>query len=139
MVCHHWFRHALTPNRRQAITPTNVDKDLWHHIVLPGQDGWRVLDAEVKQCYVTNIRHYACYQTFVTHGQRLTPDIITRTYGIVVFDNELLEAGVTQEAQPLVQIWVTLAESGSLSNSTTTYVLIFIMHAEFNCVTYVLF
>ena len=36
-------------------------------------------------------------------------------------------------------ISVTPAESGSLLNTTTTHVLVFIMHAEFNCVIYVLF
>ena len=42
---------------------------------------------------------------------------MARTNGIVVFDNE----------------------SGSFSNTKTTYVSTFIMHAEFNLVTYVLF
>ena len=66
---------------------------------------------------------------------------IARTCGVVVFDNEPLEASVTRlhERRSLEPNWIKPAESGSLSNTTTTYLLIFIIHAEFNCVTYVLF
>ena len=67
--------------------------------------------------------------------------IIARTYGVVVFDNGPFEAGVTQlhERHSLECNRVTPAESGSLSSTRTTYVLTFIVHTEFNRVTYVLF
>ena len=57
------------------------------------------------------------------------------------FDNEPLHAGVTQlhERRNLECNWVAPAESGSFLNTITTHVLTFIMHAEFICVTYVLF
>ena len=67
--------------------------------------------------------------------------IVVKTHGAVLFDNEPLSAGVTQlhERHILQCNWATPAESGSLSNTTTKYVLILIMHAESNCVSYVLF
>ena len=64
---------------------------------------------------------------------------LTHRYG--VFDNELFEAGVTQlnERHSLEYNRVTPVESGSLSNTSTTYVLTLIMHAEFKClICYVL-
>ena len=59
-------------------------------------------------------------------------EFIARTYGIVVFDNEPGKAGVTQlhERCSLECNWVKPAESGSLSNTTTTYVLTYITHAN---------
>ena len=52
---------------------------------------------------------------------------------------EPLKAGVTQSHERHSLKWncVTPTESGSLSNTTTKYVLTF-MHAEFNYVIYVL-
>ena len=69
--------------------------------------------------------------------------IRVRTYVVVVvFDNEPLMAGVTQlhERLHLSCKWVTLASSGSLSNTTTPYVFVIGMYrviiplyeAEFN-------
>ena len=52
-------------------------------------------------------------------------DIKGKTYGLVAFDNKSLSAGVTQ-FRSLLCNWVTPAESGSLLNSATTYVLTFI-------------
>ena len=58
-----------------------------------------------------------------------------------VFDNEPLEAGVTQlhEMHSLECNWVKPVGSVSLSNTITTYVLMFNAHGEFDCVSCVLF
>ena len=68
-------------------------------------------------------------------------NFIGRTYGVVIFNNEPLEAGVIQlhESRSLECIWVTPTENGSLPNTTTTHVLTFISHAGFCFVSYVLF
>ena len=70
--------------------------------------------------------------------------IVAIISGDVIFDdndNDLLEAGINRlhERCSLECIWVTQAESCSLSNTATTYVSTFIMQAEFNCVSYMLF
>ena len=52
----------------------------------------------------------------------------------IVFDNKLLEAGVTQLRRKRNRK-ITPAESGSLWNTTATYVPTVIMHAEFNKVS----
>ena len=67
--------------------------------------------------------------------------MIVKRHGAVVFDNEPLKDGVTQlhERGSLGCTGVTPAESGSLSNTTTTYVVTFMIHAEFNYITHVLF
>ena len=46
---------------------------------------------------------------------------LARTYGVVVFDNEALSAGVIQlhERRSLEGHWITSAESGSSSNTPT--------------------
>ena len=75
-------------------------------------------------------------------SQEMSPYLnIAIAYGVLVFDNEPLEAGVTQlyERRRLECKCVIPAESASLSNTITTNVLTFIVHAEFICVTYMLF
>ena len=64
-----------------------------------------------------------------------------RIYGILVFDNEAVGAGVTElHEMPIIDYNLVIpTESESLSNTTTTYVLTFITHVEFCCVSYVLF
>ena len=58
---------------------------------------------------------------------------IAKTYGVVVFDDESLGAGVMQL---LESPWVTPGDSGSLSNTIKSYVLTIITHVEFNYVSY---
>ena len=86
--------------------------------------------------YTSLCRQTATVKAYVAHDT----DTV-RTYGVVVFDDELPAAGATKlyERRRLDCNWITPASSGSLLNTPTTYVLIFIMYADLNCVTYVLF
>ena len=78
---------------------------------------------------------------YVSMSKWYNHDYSEDIYGVVAFDSEQFEAGVTQlhERRNLECNRVTPAESGSLSFTGTIYVPTFIMHAEFNHVTYALF
>ena len=61
---------------------------------------------------------------------RISLDIV-RTYDVVVFENETCQAGVTQ-LDNTSQEWFIAKYHSNIRSP-------FIMHAELNCVTYVLF
>ena len=69
----------------------------------------------------------------INHMATRSQSMVTHTTcGLVVYDNQPSETGVTQlqERHRLESNRITPAESGFLSNTTTTYILTFIMYVE---------
>ena len=67
MISQHWFRQWLGAIRQQAITWTNVDPDIFHHMASPGHNELKAMAEYVSSKSHQNVAVLDMFVTYVIH------------------------------------------------------------------------